>query len=190
MSARGTPADELVRGLLARVEAGDQEARSELLALFYEDLRARAHEILRGWKRGSTLQTTALANEACLRLLGNSAPFCDREHFLAAAARAMRSFLVDRVRARRRLKRSPEGDRVPLDGLLDAYEESGIDVAQLDEAIGKLAAFDPLMARAVELRFFAALDVGETARILGLSRRTFDRRWRATRAWLRASLEA
>jgi RNA polymerase sigma-70 factor (ECF subfamily) len=194
--AQGQPAngevtgdDSLVRRLLERVEAGDQDARGEIVALLYDDLRRRAHTLLRGARRGQTLQTTALANEACLRLLNNHARWADRQHFLSVAAKAMRSVLVDRARWQRRLKRSPHGERVPLDELLHAYTERGIDVPRLDEAIERLAQFDPEMARAVELRFFAALDVAETARTLGMSQRTFNRRWAVTRAWLRAALE-
>ena len=179
-----------MHSILRRLEAGERDARAELIALFYEDLRGRARKLLRGRGNPLTLQTTALANEACVRLLSSRAAWGDRDHFLSAAARAMRSVLVDRARAHKRLKRSPHGERVPLDEVLQVYQERGVDVGRLDEAIERLAGFDPEMARAVELSFFAALDVAETARMLGMARRTFDRRWAATRAWLRSALEA
>ena len=188
MSALTNPDDARVRELLERVEKGDHEARGELLALFYDDLRERAHALLRG-RRGQSLQTTALAHEACVRLLHHNGAWGDREHFLCSAARAMRCVLVDRARSRSRDKRRATGERVPLDDMVVVYEEHGIDLPRLDDATARLAKFDPLMARAVELRFFAALDIEETAQVLGLSRRTFDRRWAATKAWLRAALE-
>lgn len=182
--------DALPARRLARLSAaGDGSARTELLASLYEDLRLRARRYMRGQRPDHTLQTTALVNEACLRLLGqDDARWNDRDHVLALAARAMRSVLVDHARARLRAKRSAPGLRVPLDELIDGFQEGGVDVLALDEALGRLAAFDPLMAQAVELRFFAAQPVEDAARILGLPKRTFERHWSAARAWLKAEL--
>jgi RNA polymerase sigma-70 factor (ECF subfamily) len=184
------PEDPLAGRQLARLSAsGDSSARTELLAGLYEDLRLRARRYMRGQRPDHTLQTTALVNEACLRLLGqDGAPWNGRDHVLALAASAMRSVLVDHARARLRAKRSAPGLRVPLDELIEGFQEKGVDVLALDEALGRLAAFDPLMAQAVELRFFAAQPVEDAARILGLPKRTFERHWSAARAWLRAEL--
>jgi RNA polymerase sigma-70 factor, ECF subfamily len=180
--------DSQVDALLRRIEAGDQRARSELIELLYEDLRRRAASLMRRQHNGHTLQVTALVNEACLRLLGSGAKWTDRMHFLYAAAAAMRSVIVDHARARARQKRSAPGRRVPLDAMLEIYDERKIDVLELDDAIGLLAQFDERMARAAELRFFACLDAAETARVLDLPKRTFERHWTAAMAWLKGRM--
>lgn len=185
------PPDEMSQAsqLASRSAAGDGSARQELLASLYEDLRSRAHSYMRGQRPDHTLQTTALVHEACLRLLGQEeARWNDRDHVLALAATAMRSVLVDHARAKQRVKRTAPGARVPLDELIEGFEAEGMDVLALDEALQRLADFDPSMARAVELRYFAALSVDDAARILGLPKRTFERHWSAARAWLKAEL--
>jgi RNA polymerase sigma factor (TIGR02999 family) len=144
---------------------------------------------MRGQPRDHTLQASALVNEAFLRLHG-ALPRLREEHtsFLAQASAVMRSVLVDHARRRQSLKRAPPGSRVPMDEILLAYEDGAIDVLALHEALERLTAFAPDMARAVELRFFGGLAVETVASQLGIDLRSFERRWRAARAWLRAEL--
>jgi RNA polymerase sigma factor (TIGR02999 family) len=161
----------------------------ELLAELYTELRARAERFMRGQPRDLTLQTTALVNEACLKLFGQERlAGADRTHLLALASTAMRSVLVDHARARGRVKRLPPGERLPIDEVHVAFEERAIDLLALDEALKKLAAFDPCMARVVELHFFGGLSLEDTASAVGMPLRTLERRWKATRAWLRAEV--
>ena len=144
---------------------------------------------MRRQPRDHTLQTTALVHEACLKIFGKERLVStDRAHLLALASTAMRSVLVDHARARGRVKRLPPGERVPIDEIQCAYEERAIDLLALDDALSKLARFEPVMARAVELHFFGGLSLEDTARALELPLRTLERRWSATRAWLRAEM--
>jgi len=184
------PEDPLAGRQLARLSAsGDGSARQELLAGLYEDLRLRARRYMRGQRPDHTLQTTALVNEACLRLLGqDGASWNGRDHVLALAASAMRSVLVDHARARLRAKRSAPGLRVPLDELIEGFQENGVDVLALDEALAHLARENPRQARVVEVRFFAGLGLEETAAALGISVDTVKADWRFARAWLNREL--
>jgi RNA polymerase sigma factor (TIGR02999 family) len=175
--------------LLRRARAGDAGAREDLLPRIYETLRAVAAGAIRRWDGRTTLQPTALVHEAYLKLFAGEMPaFADREHFLAFAASAMRSLLVDHARARRAQKRGGGAGRVEIDELLLAYEERSADVLDLHAAIEGLARFAPDAARAVELRFFGGLTSEEAARVMGVSTRTIEREWRAARAWLRREL--
>jgi RNA polymerase sigma factor (TIGR02999 family) len=167
----------------------DESERDHLMRELYSELHRRAERWMRSQPRNVTLQTTALVNEACLKILASEeARPSDRVHLLALASTAMRHVLVDHARSRARLKRSPPGDRTELEGLAVAYEDHAVDLLALDEALRRLAEFDPPMARAVELRFFGGMSVEDTARVLGLPKRTFERCWEATRAWLRAEI--
>jgi RNA polymerase sigma factor (TIGR02999 family) len=167
----------------------DTDDPNGLLGELYAELRARAGRFMRGQPRDLTLQTTALVHEACLKIFGcERLESGDRSHILALASSAMRSVLVDHARARSRVKRSPPGERVPLDELRMAYEERAVDLLALDEALKELATFDSEMARAVELHFFGGLSLENTARALDMPVRTLERRWAATRAWLRAEM--
>lgn len=160
-----------------------------LLEDLYAELRRRAERFMRGQPRDLTLQTTALVHEACLKIFGQQRlEGADRSHVLALASTAMRSVLVDHARARGRAKRLPPGQRVPIDDLQVAYEERAVDLLALDDALTQLASFDPPMARAVELHFFGGLSLEDTARILEIPLRTLERRWKATRAWLRTEI--
>ena len=144
---------------------------------------------MREQRKDHTLQATALVNEAYLRLHdGRELAATDRIGFLALASTAMRCVLVDHARSRGRDKRQPPGERVPLDALLVAYEDRAVDMLALDEGLERMDAFDPEMARAVEMRFFGGLSAEETAGFLGIPLRTFERRWQAARAWLRAEI--
>ncbi len=171
--------------LIARVRAGDAEARGELFSLLYTDLRQRARGQMREMPANATLHPTALVHEAFAKMAqGEKLEFADRTHFLASASRTMRNLLVDHVRSKGRIKRDAPGEREPLDGLVAAFEKNSLDLEALDVALNKLAERNPEMAEAVELRFFGGLGVDEVAEHLGQSRRTFDRRWKETRDWL------
>jgi RNA polymerase sigma factor (TIGR02999 family) len=167
----------------------EHEDRNGLFAELYADLRARADRFMRGQPRDLTLQATALVHEACLKIFGHERlEGADRSHLLALASTAMRSVLVDHARARGRVKRVPPGERLPIDEVHLAFEERAVDLVALDEALAKLATFDPTMARAVELHFFGGLSLEDTARVVDLPLRTLERRWAATRAWLRGEV--
>jgi RNA polymerase sigma factor (TIGR02999 family) len=167
----------------------DPSAEAELLEAIQSELRALASSLLRGERRGPTLQTTALVNEAWLRLSGQGGlGSASREAYLALAARAIRRILVDRARRRSALKRGGGNARVDLEEDALAGEER-VDHLALDEALVKLARLDERQARIVELRFFAGLEVDEVARVLGVSARTVAGDWAMAKAFLHAELE-
>ena len=172
--------------LLQQSAAGDTTAASRLFELLYGDLRARAQQV--GQRANSTLQPTALVHEAWLRLADRERPFADRAHFLRAAARAMRSVLVDHLRARATHKRGGDRVRVELDDVADVYDQRAVDLLVVDEAMQRLAAVDPELAQLVELRFFAGLQMQEIAAVLGTSLSGVERAWRLASAFLRAEL--
>lgn len=171
-----------VSRLLAAIEGGDAPSRGELFRLLYAELHDRARLLARRHPKQWTVQATALVHEAYLRLVGGpSRGFHDRDHFMACAAKAMRHVLVDHSRR----ARSSGGEDSFLEGVVAAYEENSFDLERLDLALAELETSDPVMARAVELRFFAGATEEETARQLGIPERTLQRRWRATREWLK-----
>lgn len=175
--------------LLRRVGSDDAAARNELWQVVYQELHALAARAMHAQRTDHTLQATALVHEVWLRVERSGGDCRDREHFLATVSRAMRQILVDAARARQADKRTPPGRRAPLEDLVIEFEErSSIDVEALDRALAALAEADPEMARVVELRFFAGAEMEEVARIVGMSKRTLERRWAATRAWLGAQM--
>ena len=146
-----------------------------------------------GERAGHTLQTTALVNEAWMRIFqGVEIPWNDRGHFLRVAARAMRNVLIDNARARQAAKRGVRADILPeeLELFFEAHEDRTAGLLELHEALEKLADYDDKLAELVELRFFAGLSMEETAEVLGVSVATVGRSWRVARAWLRAKLAA
>lgn len=156
----------------------------------YDEIRRLARGLMRNERRDHTLPPTALANEAYLRLFGASKPsFENGGEFLAAAVTTLRRILVEHGRRRQRLKRG--GGLVRSDVETDQLPAAVADdrLLALDEAMQRLAAFDPTKARLVELRFFGGLTVDEAARALDLSPRTVARDWRVARAFLRAELQ-
>ena len=178
-----------VTRLLQRMSDGDARAADELLPLVYEELHALAARAMGQRAAGHTLQPTALVNEAWLRLAGPAdGGFANREHFLGVAARAMRSALVDHARRRGSAKRAGGRERVPLEHVLELFEEHSSDLLALDEALTRLAAMDPELGRIVELRFFGGLSVEETAHALVCSESTVVRGWRVARLWLQGEL--
>ena len=181
-----SPAAAAVTQLLARAQAGDRGATDELFPLVYDELRQLADRYLSAEARVQTLQPTALVHEAYLRLVGPADQgWENRAHFFGAAARAIRRILIDRARARKRLKRGL-GDRpLPLEAAESvAVEGPDLDVLALDEALQRLSAVDAQTAQVVELRFFGGLGVDETATTLGISPATVAREWAFARAWL------
>jgi RNA polymerase sigma factor (TIGR02999 family) len=180
--------DEVTR-LLKASGAGDPSAFPRLLPLVYEELRRLARGCLDGERRGHTLQPTALVHEAYLKLVGQKdARFENRGHFFQIAAKAMRRILVDHARTRGREKRGGGRSSVPLDELLLPYEQRGIDVQALEEALEALAELDERKASLVELRYFGGLNMAEAAAALHVPLRTLERDWTLARAWLRGRL--
>ncbi len=175
--------------LLKRLSAGDSDAQARLLPLLYNELKRTAAGYMRRERDDHTLQPTALVHEAWMRLTdGVATEWQDRGHFLRLAARAMRNILVDHARARATQKRASGGEREPLDGLVESFEQQSVDVLALNQALESLAGFDEPLAHLVELRFFGGLTIEETARALDVSTPTIERRWRVARMWLRREL--
>lgn len=176
---------------LAEIAEGDPRASERLLPLVYDELRALAARRLAREGPGLTLQATALVHEAYLRLVGTEGTggWDGRGHFFAAAAVAMRRILVERARRRGRQVHGGGRRRVPLEPDLIADRQPDEDLLELDAALDRLAARDPLKARLVELRYFAGLTADQAAGVLGISPSTADRHWAFARAWLRREVE-
>ena len=173
-----------VSQLLADWSKEDPAARDALVAIVYKELRRLAHHYMQGERANHTLQTTALVNEAYLRLTDlTRMQWRDRAHFFAMAATLMRRILVDHARDRARDKR---GGGVVFTTLQDERVATppGIDALALDEALDRLAAINPVHARIVELRYFAGLTIEETSEALRISPATVKREWTWARAWL------
>ncbi len=167
---------------------GSREVLDALLPLVYDELHRQAHRHLRGERAGHTLQTTALINEAYLKLIEQkNVGWESRTHFFAIAASLMRRILIDYARAKKRIKRGGEDlpDYVPLDdNLLIAAGESNLDLLDLDAALTRLAEMDEQQSKIVELKFFSGLSIEETAKVLGISSATVKRDWNMAKAWL------
>jgi RNA polymerase sigma-70 factor (ECF subfamily) len=183
------PKQERVTELLLRWRAGDRACLDRLVPLVDEELRRIAHSYMRKERQGQTLQTTALVNEAYLRLVHQGHADCEsRSQFLAIAARLMRQILVDRARRFRSKKRGSGAELLPLDeGLVFSSVRSASLVA-LDDALKNLAGFDARKAQIVELRYFGGLTVEETAEALLVHRNTVVRDWNLAKAWLKREL--
>ena len=174
-----------VTGLLHAWKAGDAAALEELMSVLYEELRRTARHYMQMEHGGHTLQTTALVNEAYLRLAGvNQVEYRDRVHFFALAAQMMRRVLVDHARSREYLKRGAGARAIALDASLIASPDRSAEVVALDDALNGLAKRDARKARVVELRFFGGLTVEETATALQVSPQTVLRDWSLAKAWL------
>jgi RNA polymerase sigma factor (TIGR02999 family) len=184
------PSDSGVTGILHAAQAGDREAAARLLPLVYGELRKLAQHKLARLPPGQTLQPTALVHEAYLRLLGKpDLKLEDRRHFFFVAARAMRDILVEQARRKAGPKRGGDRRRVQLTETIALEEPFGDDVLALNEAVRELERQDPLKGRIVDLRYFAGMNMQETADVLGLSERTIHRHWRFIKAWLKSQLE-
>ena len=176
-----------ITDLLLAWRQGDAGAFSQLTPLIYRELRRLARCHMRGERADHTLQTTALAHEAYLRLVdARRVQWGDRAHFFAMASRMMRRVLVDAARARHALKR--DGVRVSLDRALGVGIEDSLDLVALDDALDALARLDARKSQVVELRFFGGLTVAETAAVLEVSEDTIGRDWNFVKSWLRREL--
>jgi RNA polymerase sigma factor (TIGR02999 family) len=179
-----------VTQLLIEWSNGDRAALDKLMPLIHEELRRLAHRYMSRERSGHTLQTTALVNEAYLRLVNRkSVRWQNRAHFFAIAARLMRGILVDHARAHAYQKRGGDARRkIALDEALIVSQERAAEVVALDDALKVLEEIDPRQGRVVELRFFGGLTVEETAEVLKLSPATVKREWGTAKAWLHREL--
>ena len=177
--------------LLRQVKAGDSAAESRLLELVYPQLRKIARQYLRRERTGHTLQPTALVNEAYMQLVGQmDKDWQNRSHFYAVAAQSMRRILVDYARQRKAAKRDGNRQRVELTDALAIPGERLDEILAIDEALKRLAEFDPRRAKVVEMRFFGGMTEDEAAEVLGVAPRTVKRDWNAAKAWLHGELAA
>ncbi len=179
-----------VTAILRAWRQGDREATEQLMSLVYDELRAMAAGYLRGERANHTLEPTALVHEAYLRLVDQrDVDWQERAHFFGVAAAIMRRILLDHARRRLALKRG-EGRALPIISSRELAVERPPELIALDEALTRLAEFDPEKAKLVELKFFTGLTVAETASALGCSTATVTRQWRTARAWLFHQLSA
>ena len=181
-----TPPSHEVTTLLKDWSAGDQSALDKLTPLVYDELRRLAHQYMRREKPGHTLQTSALVNEAYVRLVDQGEiQWKGRAHFFGIAARLMRQILVDRARRRNFAKRGGGAIRVSLNEATTVAQEQSASVIALDDALKNLEKTDQRKSRIVELRFFGGMSIEETAEVLKVSPGTVMRDWTFARAWLR-----
>lgn len=175
--------------LLAELDVGNDQAVAELVVLLYSELRSLASRYLQRERREHTLQTTALVHEAYLRLADQrQVHWKNREQFLGVAAQLMRRILVDHSRHHDAKKRGRGFEKVFLEEAAGVSKGKAADVVALDEALTRLAEFDPQQAQLVELRFFGGLSMEESAGVLGVSRTTAKRNWNLAKAWLAREL--
>ncbi|MGH9846699.1 MAG: sigma-70 family RNA polymerase sigma factor [Blastocatellia bacterium] len=178
-----------VTQLLIDWSNGDQAALDKLMPLVHGELRRMAKRYMARQSPGHTLQTTALINEAFIKLVGQQDKhWQNRAHFFGVAAQAMRSILVDYARSRRYEKRGGGAQQVSLDEALTVSEERAAELVALDDALNELAKVDPRKCRVVELRYFGGLSVEETAEALKVSAVTVMRDWSMAKAWLHREL--
>ena len=186
----GTPSPGAVTELLRAWSDGDDAALEQLVPLMEAELRRLARGYMDRERQGHTLQTTALVNEAFLRLTdARQIRWQDRAHFLGISARLMRRVLVDYARRRGFYKRGGGAQRVTFDEALVMASDPALDVVALDRALEALEKTDARKSRIVELRFFGGLSVEETAEVLKVSTDTVKRDWRLAKLWLLRELE-
>ena len=180
----GRPAKDQVCELLRAWSDGDTSALERLTPIVYDELHRLARRYMRGERPGHSLQTTALVNEAYMRLVDyERMQWQNRAHFFAVSAQVMRRILVEHAR-RHNLKRGGGVPHVSLDEAALVGGDRGADLVALDDAMHTLAQLDPRKAQVVEMRFFGGLDVGETAGVLKVSPATVMRDWSTAKAWL------
>ena len=183
-----TSSHEITRLLIAWSD-GDQTAMDKLVPLVYGELRRLARRYMHREAPGHLLQTTALVNEAYIRLIdANQVRWQNRAHFFAISARVMRRILVDFARRSRQLKRGGKVNKVSLAETVVASEGQAADLLAVDDALTALTALDPRQSQVVELRFFGGLKDNEIAEVLKVSHGTVRRDWRLARAWLHREL--
>src|SRR4030095_6784828 len=180
-----TPSSQEITQLLLAWSDGEQAPLEKLTPLVYAELRRLAKGYMFGERPGHTLQTTALINEAYMRLIDwKNVRWQGRAHFFGVAAQVMRRILVDFARARHYAKRGGAAQQVSLDEAVTIHEDRSAELIALDEALKSLAEIDPRKSQVVELRFFGGLNAKETAEALKVSQRTVEREWNLVRAWL------
>lgn len=177
--------------LLVAWNQGDQNALDQLTPLVYQELHRLAHGYMAGERRGHILQTTALVNEAFVRLIDwRQVEWQDRAHFFGVAAMLMRRILVQFAREQQAAKRGGQAIRVSLSDASAFSARQDPDLVALDDALTTLEKLDPRQARTVELRFFGGLSLEEAAEVLRVSVSTVRRDWRIAQAWLHQQLSA
>ncbi len=179
-----------VTRLLVEINKGNREAEAQLMPLVYNELRRLAAHYVRKEPDGNSLQATALVHEVYLRLADwHNADWKCRGHLFGVAAQMMRRILVDHARAKFAGKRGGNDQPVSLDHALAYSEQPGEEILAVDEALSKLAEWDPAQAKIVELMFFGGLTVKETAEVMGISVSTVKRDWSMAKAWLYKELK-
>jgi RNA polymerase sigma factor (TIGR02999 family) len=182
------PSQEVTQ-LLRAWSQGDKSALEELYQIVYDELRRLAHRYMSRENAGHTLQTTALVNEAYLRLAEvKDMNWQDRAHFFAVSANVMRRILIDEARARRAERRGGDNLTLALDEALDVEKREDLDLIALDLALQSLAQINQRQSQVIELRYFGGLTVEETAEVLKVSTDTVMRDWRFAKAWLKREM--
>jgi RNA polymerase sigma factor (TIGR02999 family) len=190
MMQDGATANEVTQ-LLVAWGNGDQTALDQLMPLVYSELHRIAHRYIKKERPGHTLQTSALLNEAFMRLVDQrEVTWQSRAHFFAIAAQMMRRILVDYARSRRYAKRGGDAQEVSFDEELVISRQRSADVVALHEALNNLAMIDERKSKVVELKFFGGLSIEETAEVLGVSQGTVMRDWTLAKAWLRLAMSS
>ena len=185
-----TPSPRDIPQLLADWSNGDKAALDKLVPMVYEELRRLASYYVRRERAGCTLQTSALVNEAYLKLIDQrDVRWRDRTHFFAIAAQLMRRVLIDHARRHLYAKRGGGAYELSLDEAALVSEEPAAELIALDDALNELAVLDPRKSQIVEMRFFGGMSAEEVAEALGVSLRTIEREWRKAKAWLHRALE-
>jgi RNA polymerase sigma factor (TIGR02999 family) len=174
-----------VTALLMDWSQGNKDALERLTPLVYDELRRIAARYLRKERSDHTLESTALANEAYLRLVDQSKiQWQNRAHFFGVAAQMIRRILVDYARARNTDKRGKGAPQLSLDEAIGVPEHKSVELIALDDALKQLGELDEQQSKIVELRFFVGLSIEETAEVLGISPATVKREWTSAKAWL------
>ena len=183
------PSGSEITQLLRAWNGGDEGALQELIPIVYGELHRMARRYMARESPDHTLQTSALVNEAYLRLVDSAhANWQNRVHFFAVCAQAMRRILVDWARSRQALKRGGDIRPLRLDDELAITDDPHVDFVALDDALKTLAAMDPRKSQVVELHFFGGLNLEETAEVLKVSSDTVLRDWKLAKSWLRCEL--
>ena len=173
-----------VTQILLEWRNGNEGALEQLMPMVYDELRRLAAHYMRKERREHTLQATALVNEAYIRLVDMKVSWQDRAHFFAVAARLMRRLLVDHARGHHRAKREGDAAKISLDDAAEVSSGPPVNVLAVDDALTRLAEFDPRKSEILELRYFGGLNNDEVAEALGVSRATIQRDLRFAKAWL------
>lgn len=188
-AAPGAPSTSAVTALLRRSREGDKQAFDELVPFVHQQLERLASACLRSARKDQTIRTTALVNEAYLKLAGSDATWADRSHFFAVATRAMRQILVDNARLRNRGKRGGGALRVTLDEAA-LISEPRAELLAIDEVLTQLEQFDPRKSKIIELIYFGGLTPAEAAESLGISEATLFRDLKLAKAWMHQRLQS